>query len=490
MKKMKSLMLLTATMLLLAVMFCVNVSAAEWVNLKDSIYYSFDEETGVMVLKGEGDIKTDYFYTDCSDHFDETDEELGCYCSRLDLEDWFDIEGTAEYRAAQKTKTVVVQEGITSLPVGVFRAFKNLEVAILPKSVTKIPTGAFCNLKKLHTVAFSSSATSIGEYAFFGCSNLRSIYIPDTVKTIGISAFVGCNKKIISIPASVENADKLVFDSGATITFKREGYKVYLNAYTKSLLPDDYRYTGPQHDGSEFYSYDKTTKKYTKLGEGSTSITLENLKPGKTYYIVARRYSETDTKRVYSLKSDMITVTMPPEKVSGITTTQTDSTITINWKASENADGYRVFMANRYGLYEKVATTTKLTYTVKDLEAAKIKWFAVRPYTKTEDEILWGGYDKFRSTTAPVNPTIKVAAPSKGKVTVNWNAVDGADAYQLWYKIGNGSYKLYKTYDEVQNLTFNNLKSGTKYTFAVRAVIRIDGVNVRSGYKAVAVTVK
>ena len=90
----------------------------------------------------------------------------------------------------------------------------------------------------------------------------------------------------------------------------------------------------------------------------------------------------------------------------------------------------------------------------------------------------------------PSAVTAKATSPSKGSLSLSWNAVNGADGYRVYYKVGNGSYKLYKTYSSVQNLTFKNLKSGTKYTFAVRAGIRTSGGNIFGGYNIATVTVK
>lgn len=390
MKKMKSFMLVTATILLLAVMFCVNVSAAEWKALGDGLFYSFDKETEVMVIKGEGEISSGFFGIDCPKHYIEDEcrydpDEIDGY-----LSDYIETEFPERYEAfcaATRTKTLLIQEGVTALASSAFAfdgVFDKLEVVILPQSITEIPAGAFWQLGKLHTVVLSASTASIGEKAFAYCAELKNIYIPDTVKEIAEDAFEGCDMDNIRIPS----------------------------AFVK------------------------------------------------------------------------------PEKISKVSATQTSSTIKLTWSASKGATGYRIYYKSGSSWKVAVSSTTATSHTFKNLKAGARFTFAIRPYIKTNSGVVWASYTSFKASTVPVNPTIKVASPSKGKVTVSWNAVNGADAYQLWYKTGNGSYKLYKTYDSVKNLTFKNLKSGTKYTFAVRAVIKIDGSNVRSGYKAVAVTVK
>ena len=160
------------------------------------------------------------------------------------------------------------------------------------------------------------------------------------------------------------------------------------------------------------------------------------------------------------------------------------------WTASAGADGYRIFYKSGGKWKTTVSSTTALSHTFKNLKAGAKYTFAIQPYIKTESGVVWGEYVECTTSTKPATPTVKTTAPSKGKITVNWNSVNGAEGYQVYYKKGNGSYVLYNTYNKAGTLTFSNLKSGTKYTFAVRAVIKTDGGNVRSGYKEAAVTVK
>ena len=195
MKKMKSLMLLIATMLMLTVVFCMNASAAEWtkVPFNENAQYTFDEETAVMVIKGEGKLNGNYFSDACPDHYAPEDDVFGCTCSKAFDEaiDPFDTVPPGQDLAV-KVKTLIIQEGVTSVDTRAFCYFKNLEVAILPQSLTEIPAGAFDGLKKLHTVTLSYSTKSIGEQAFYNCINLKNIYMPDTLKTIGKKAFYNC----------------------------------------------------------------------------------------------------------------------------------------------------------------------------------------------------------------------------------------------------------------------------------------------------------
>lgn len=496
MKKMKSLMLLVATMLMLTVVFCMNASAAEWtkVPFNENAQYTFDEETAVMVIKGEGKLNGNYFSDACPDHYAPEDDVFGCTCSKAFDEaiDPFDTIPPGQ-GVAVKVKTLIIQEGITSIDVRAFCYFSNLEVAILPQSLTEIPAGAFDGLKKLHTVTLSYSTKSIGEQAFYNCLNLKNIYMPDTLKTIGKKAFYNCNGKNIRIPDSVENADELEKDffGGKTelFVYRFDGRVGIDTDLSGTLL------------STEFYEYNKETKKYTKIAENEKGWIDLEIEPETTRYFVARAYLQTETGRLYYEKSDMVEVKGAPKAPEKVTVKQTDSGVSVSWSKSSRATGYRVYYEEfPIAYWNKAATTTATSCTVTGLKPGKRYFIAVRPYMITKenvegegvkDVVVWGDYTSVGITTRPSTVTAKAISPSKGKINLSWNNVsEKIDGYRVYYKVGNGAYKIYKNYSSAQNLTFSNLKSGTKYTFAVRAGIKSYEGIVWSTYKESSVTVK
>ena len=69
--------------------------------------------------------------------------------------------------------------------------------------ITTAPWGA--NIK---SVVIENGVTSIGYFAFYGCKNLTSIEIPDSVKSIGYKAFYGCiGLTSVDIPDSVTSIE-------------------------------------------------------------------------------------------------------------------------------------------------------------------------------------------------------------------------------------------------------------------------------------------
>lgn len=498
MKKTKSLMLLVVTMLMLAVVFCMNASAAEWKALGDNHQYRLDEETGVMIIRGSADMMSRYcFAVDCYNHY----EKDFCSCSDREVDDWpdFSDEQITAKQDAMKTKTLIVQEGVSKLGAGIFANFENVEVVILPQSVTEIPEGAFNSLENLRTVVLSDSTVSIGRGAFYGCTGLKGLYVPDSVKTFGNGAFYGCDPNMIIISETAKKENKGLF-MGYIGSFR-----VGLGKLIASVYGDDFNGCYSK-DGIEYYTYDKSKGKYTVIGEGKTwddEFDI-NLPTGKIYNFACRYYVENNGKRIYSDYSDIVSYAHAPQmsKVDPKVSDVKDTSFNLSWSKSPNADGYKVYKKLPGKSWETVGTTTKLGGIVKNLKPGTTYQICIRAYAKVEGVVVLADcVCSFTVSTAPEAPSAKVSSPSKGKLTVSWNSVPGAQKYELYYKIGTGKYKLYKTYDSAQNLTFSNLKSGTKYTFAVRAYrtlktqddltkYKVVTTNYYSTYKPLTLTVK
>lgn len=121
-----------------------------------------------------------------------------------------------DYNFSKKIKTVIVDEGCTSIG----------DYAFGCESVTQ--------------VYIPNTVTSIGESAFMGCTNLESMTIPPSVKIIKNTAFGGCDSLTsITVPSSVELIEQFAFwecENLASVTLSEgveelEDY-VFSNSYT------------------------------------------------------------------------------------------------------------------------------------------------------------------------------------------------------------------------------------------------------------------
>ncbi len=222
----------------------------------------------------------------------------------------------------------------------------------------------------------------------------------------------------------------------------------------------------------------------------ATTHTFSGLKAGTKYTYAVRPYIQTNSGLVWS-DYTVIDTSTQAVKPSKVTATQSNSTIKLTWTKCPGATGYRIYYKSGNIWKVAVSTTAATSHSFSGLKAGAKYTFAVRPYIKIGNTVVWSDYTQFMTATNPATVTAKVSSPSKGKLSLSWNAVNGADGYQIYYKTGNGAYKLYKVVGAgTRSMSFNNLKSGTKYTFAVRAGIKTGGGNIFGGYKVATVTVK
>lgn len=222
----------------------------------------------------------------------------------------------------------------------------------------------------------------------------------------------------------------------------------------------------------------------------STSATITKLAAGTNYSFAIKAAARIDGKVIWADGYTVIKTATKAAKPAKITSAQNANAIKLTWTPSKGATGYRIFYKSGNNWKVTVSSTAATSHTFKGLKPGAKFTFAVRPYISTESGIVWSDYTTFTASTTPATPVAKLTSASVGKVSLTWNPVAGADGYQVYYKVGNGSFRLYKTCSAVQRFNFSSLKSGTKYTFAVRAFTKTSSGNVYGSYKPVAVTVK
>ena len=104
---------------------------------------------------------------------------------------------------ADSIRSVIVEEGVTTICGSAFEDLAKLEECSIADSVTSIGDYAFWRCMNLTEIDFPANLEYIGEYAFSECEKLAQIDLPAKLKTIGNGAFFRCIAlREISIPDS------------------------------------------------------------------------------------------------------------------------------------------------------------------------------------------------------------------------------------------------------------------------------------------------
>ena len=115
-------------------------------------------------------------------------------------------------------KTVIIEEGVTSIGANAFVGCSNLRRVEISNGVTDIESRAFAECSNLKNMKIPEGVTSISWGAFFECSSLESIEIPDGVTWIGNSAFGRCSSlKSMKIPEGVTSIIYKTFEECSSL---------------------------------------------------------------------------------------------------------------------------------------------------------------------------------------------------------------------------------------------------------------------------------
>lgn len=156
-----------------------------------------------------------------------------------------------------KIKSVIINDGVTSIGKEAFKNCTNLTSITIPDCITSIGDSAFDNCTGLTSVIIPGSVMSIGRYAFLQCTGLTSITISDGVTSIGSSAFAYCKSLTsVTIPDSVTSIEGNVIygctvligitvSSGNTVYHSagncliETGSKTLISGCKSSIIPAD-----------------------------------------------------------------------------------------------------------------------------------------------------------------------------------------------------------------------------------------------------------
>ena len=143
----------------------------------------------------------------------------GTFIKTVIIEDGVTSIGQYAFYYCTSLTSITIPNGVTSIGSNAFYWCSSLTSVTIPNSVTSIGERAFCYCSSLTSITIPNSVTSIGSSAFSGCSSLTSVTIPNSVTSIGLCAFYNCSSLTsVTIPNSVTSIGSSAFSDCSSLT--------------------------------------------------------------------------------------------------------------------------------------------------------------------------------------------------------------------------------------------------------------------------------
>lgn len=129
-----------------------------------------------------------------------------------DMKNYDYVKAVPWYQYADQIKSIVVENGVTSVGAYAFYGLKNMTAITLPNGVKTIGGYAFKNCTALTDIKLPSTLTKLGESAFYGCSKMPQIQIPEGVYTVWAYTFKNCTSlQEVILPQTLIKLDEAAF---------------------------------------------------------------------------------------------------------------------------------------------------------------------------------------------------------------------------------------------------------------------------------------
>jgi len=183
---------LTVVLTLLAALWCDQAMAAEYGTWGDLFWWLL-EDSGQLTISGNGEMNE---FTGTS---------------------WESSRSWWKYQYSNTIKSVIIEEGVTSICNRAFISFNSITSVTLPKSVTSIGDYAFGYCNNLESITLQEGLTSIGKNAFQG-SGLKTITLPNSLTSIDDYVFQACRLTNITLPNGLTSIGDHAFDGCGCLT--------------------------------------------------------------------------------------------------------------------------------------------------------------------------------------------------------------------------------------------------------------------------------
>lgn len=229
--------------------------------------------------------------------------------------------------------------------------------------------------------------------------------------------------------------------------------------------------------GYRIYRKNQTGSSYKLLAEvpaGTTKYLDETVDEETAYKYNIRVYRKLSTGKIIE---SLGTIASIPTSLTTPTVTkaqpEADGTVTIEWSASKNADGYYIYRLEQasetIGDKQKLGSVSgnTLQYVDKEAHSGHAYLYAVQAYRVEEKGITTSFADQMALSGTVIEAVLSYSGTS---IRVGWQKLDNVDGYKVYRSTTKASgYKLVKSVGkDTTSLVDTGLKTGTTYYYRVR----------------------
>ena len=393
-------------------------------------------------------------------------------------------------------ENVTFENGLMVLPDSCFKNCTSLKNITLPDSMMSVGKSAFENCFNLKSVTFSKNLNTISPSAFKGCSSIESLNFNDNLREIGSNAFENCTSvKDVTFNNLLNTIGESAFSNCTSIE------KAELPSSVSSLgenafagctglknvtLSEKLKYisSGAFSDCNSLESIDLPDN-ITEIGLGSflNCTALQNVKIGKNTTTI-ERYAFLGCS---SLKSIEIPANVKYICESAFEDCTNLSSVKLN-NGLQQLDNYVFY--NCLNL-KKIIIPASVTY----LSDYSLGYYGKNDNNyKIPDFVIVGDINScaqryannngFKFEEYKVNlptPQITSLKNTTGGVKLQWNKVNGAYGYRLYYRPASGGWKRFKD-TTATSFTDSGVSPNRTETYTIRCIDR--NGNTISGFNS------
>ena len=244
-------------------------------------------------------------------------------------------------------------------------------------------------------------------------------------------------------------------------------------------------------DGAAGYEVHRSTKsdgEYKLVGTTSEAGWKDDsTEVGKTYYYKVKAVAEkTAGNSSYSSWKSRTCKLAQPEVT--LTNDAATGRVLLSWNAINGAVEYKVYRSDaQSGTYTRIRTTTSLSYMDQSGEMGRTYYYKIRAVAETTaadsaySSILTGAGQYLNDLT------VSIALNAEGKPRLDWNAVQGADSYNVYRTmLPTGEFERIAN---TQNLYRINSSAASGVTFYYKVVaVDADGKEFQESVNVASIT--